>query len=75
MTANTTGNAKQKENTFEILLAENIHEVERVKNNLPIKGLIVKEKIARSAPQVKYHIIDPKKGIVNLMKEIEAGKE
>jgi hypothetical protein len=66
---------KQKPNTFEILLAENMSDVERVKNSLPAKGLIVKEKISHSAPQVKYHIIDEKEGIVKLIKDIEAGKE
>ena len=75
MPENTNPEVKQKSNTFEILLAEKIDDVERVKNNLPAKGLIVKEKISHSAPQVKYHIIDEKEGIVKLIKDIEAGSK
>lgn len=59
-----------KKNSFEILLAENIKIGERVKHKLPNKGLVVKEKVTQSPPQVKYHILD-KGGIVKLMKEIE----
>lgn len=70
----TNPQVKQKTNTFEILLAEKMSDVERIKNNLPAKGLIVKEKISHSAPEVKYHIVDEKEGIVKLIKDIEAEK-
>ncbi len=66
-----------KSNSFELILAENIKKEERKKYNLidfPETGLVVKEKISHSYPELKFYYVGDK-GIVKLMKEIEEKKK
>lgn len=65
---------KPKTNSFEILMVEDIKPEERILHGLnDKKGLVVKEKVSHSYPEIKFHFVG-EAGITKLMKDIEAGR-
>lgn len=62
---------KPKEVSFELTRAEFLKPEERVQHNLPTEGLVVKEKIAHSYPNIQLHFIGSD-GIVKFMKKLES---